>query len=418
MGVPALPGKIAGMTLPELRDDYHHRIFDAYLPFWEKGGYDSKLGGFITELYDDGTVQTDEKYIWYQGRGLWVYSFLYNSFGNDSRYLEIARKTREFMVERMYRGDGLWQQMVFSDGRSKDRSDQGSAEDIYGPMFAAAGLVEYYRASGDAQSLELALTSIRTSVERYDNPNYGGVRIRDEAGRAGRSQGHSFMLVWTLTQLLPLHDDPALAGVLKEHVDHIMNDFWNPDYGITNETLYHDYTRIPSLAGQFTPGHSIETLWMVMHEALRTGNRRLFDECKFRIRRFVEMAWDYVFEGMGDTGYHVFASADTPAGPVLDIKTMWSECEILVAAMLTLEYTGEVWALEWYERARAFTLRTMTTPCGVWRQAVDRLGNDRQRTGISIYRKDNFHQVRYQMYNLLSLDRIIGNGGHATPFPG
>ncbi len=413
----ALPPKIAGLTLQELRDDYHDRIFNQYLPFWEKGGCDRTNGGFVTELRDDGAVQTDEKYIWYQGRGLWVYSYLHRNFGRSGGFLDIAREARDLMVNLMYKGDGQWEQMVTGDGRVKDRSDQGSAEDIYGPMFASAGLVEYHRASGDEQALEIALTSIGKSIERYESPDYRGVQIRDEPGVAGRSQGHSFMLVWTLTQLLSFHDDPTLAGVLSEHVDHIMNDFWNPDYGITNETLCHDYSRVPSLAGQFTPGHSIETLWMVMHEALRTGNRMLFDKCKNRIRRYIEMTWDYVFEGMGDTRYNVLGSDGVCAGPDFDTKNMWSECEALVGTMLTFEYTGDVWALEWYERVRAFTLRTMTTRFGVWRQAVDRFGNDRQRRGISTYRKDNFHQVRYQMYNLQSLERIIENEGKLTAFP-
>ena len=71
---------------------------------------------------------------------------------------------------------------------------------------------------------------------------------------------------------------------------------------------------------------------------MRNGNRTLFYECKDRIRRFVEMGWDYVFEGLGDTGYSVCA------GGVFDIKTMWAECEVLVGTMLTLEYTGDAFA--------------------------------------------------------------------------
>ena len=88
-----MPGKIAGMNLEELRDDYHNRLFKQYLPFWEKGGYDKQLGGFICELNDDGSVYNDEKFLWYQGRGLWVYSFLYNNFGKNPSHLEIATKT-------------------------------------------------------------------------------------------------------------------------------------------------------------------------------------------------------------------------------------------------------------------------------------------------------------------------------------
>ena len=417
IGLKMLPEKIAGMRYDELRDDYHDRLFNQYLPFWEKGGYDKVRGGFVTELRDDGSIQTDEKYIWYQGRGIWVYSYLYNNFSKNPKYLEIAKKSRDFMVKYMYKGDGLWEQMVNGDGTVKARSDQGSAEDVYGPMFAAVGLIEYYKAAGKEEDLELAKTSIWKSVQRYEDPGYMGVTYPGVDKTGLRSQGHSFMMVWTLTQLLSFHDDPKLKEIISEHVDHIMNHYWNPDYGITNEVLFHDYSRIPDAATHFSPGHAIETLWMVMHESFRIGNGTLFYICKNRVRRFIEMAWDYIFEGLGDTEYNVFASEKNAPGPTLDIKDMWAHCEILVATMLTLEYTGDVWAIEWYERAREFTLRTMPTPCGVWRQAVDRYGKDKQREGISIYRKDNFHQVRYQMFNLLSLERIIKNKGKLTPFP-
>ena len=38
---------------------------------------------------------------------------------------------------------------------------------------------------------------------------------------------------------------------------------------------------------------------------------------------------------------------------------MWAHCEILIACLTVLEYTREVWVKEWYERTRAYLLRTM-----------------------------------------------------------
>jgi hypothetical protein len=83
-----------------------------------------------------------------------------------------------------------------------------------------------------------------------------------------------------------------------------------------------------------------------------------------------------------------------------------------------LEYTGDIWAKEWYERTREFTLRTIAnTGIGVWRQAVDRYGENLVREGISPFRKCNFHQPRCLMQNILSLERMIKNNGKLTPFP-
>ena len=41
---------------------------------------------------------------------------------------------------------------------------------------------------------------------------------------------------------------------------------------------------------------------------------------------------------------------------------------------------------------------------------LDRQGKDLKRVGVSAKRKDNFHQARYQMLNLLSLNRLLARG--------
>ncbi len=187
-----------------------------------------------------------------------------------------------------------------------------------------------------------------------------------------------------------------------------MNDFWNPEYRINNENLFHDYTRLPGTESTMYSGHYLETLWMLLHEALRKKDTDLFEIIKDRARHLIEMTWDYVFEGMGTEDYHVFSSDGKCQGPELDLKVMWAHTEILITTMTVLERTGEPWARDWYERTRKYCLKHFAnTGTGVWRQAVDRFGNDKQRPGISIYRKDNFHQIRYQMMNLLSIERMI-----------
>jgi N-acylglucosamine 2-epimerase len=343
-----VPSEIAGMSLAELRDDYRNRLFNEYLPFWEKGGIDRQYGGIMCELNGDGTVFDGLKNSWYQGRGLWVYSFLYNHFGQDRRWLDVADGIRKFLGEHMVAGGGKWYDKTRRDGTVIE----GVGPVIFGWLFIAEGLTEYARAVGNKKDLELAKESIRTAIQAYDSP---------------------------------------------------------------------DYSRFPEYAGCMYTGHTIETYWMVMFEALRRKDRKLFDTAKDRLRRLIELSWDYIFSGCASMDYLVFDLPDLSRGPKYEVKTMWAQCEILIGCMTALEYTGEVWAKEWYERARAFALRTM--PCearGVWRQAVDRFGKNHERKGLTIStkRRGNYHQPRSMMLNLLSLERMIRNQGKLTPFPG
>jgi N-acylglucosamine 2-epimerase len=412
-----LPESIAGMTLSQLRDDYHRRLFQLYLPFWDKGGVDRQHGGFLCELNDDGTVHDDEKFLWYQARGIWVYSYLYNQIDRDPRWLEVARKARGFMVRSMYAGEGQWREKVHRDGTPLE----GVGKTVYGWLFAAVGLAELYLADGRQEDLDLVKASLRAAVQAYDDPNYADTFIMMYVGldlpvQGLRSQGHSMVVITALTRLLAQKPDPELEALLQRHVDLVVNKFWNPEYGIQNELLDHDYRRVDAAKEHMYTGHSVETLWMVMEVALRRHDRALFHLAAGRVRHLLEMTWDYVFDGFGSGNYHVFGDGRHPQGPDFSVKTMWAQCEAMLACMMVLEHTGETWALAWYERMRTFTLRTMPNPShGVWRQAVDRQGKDIQRVGLSRYRKDNFHQARYLMRNLEALDRMIANRGKPTP---
>jgi N-acylglucosamine 2-epimerase len=424
MSVPStagqiLPDTLNGLSLENLREDHRRRLFDQYLPFWEKGSYDRDRGGFMCELNEDGSLCSDEKFIWFQGRAVWVYAYLYRHFGRDPHWLDIAARTRQFMVKHMYAGQGKWYEKVHADGTLID----GIGGNVYGWFFAAAGLVQLYLAAGDHQDLELARQSIEAAGKSYDDPAYADQHTTRYASvkipqQGLRTQGHSMVLVWLLTELLSAHEDQELEKLQRTHVDYLVHRFWNADYGISNEYLRHDYSRIPGAESHMYAGHSLESLWILLHEALRLRNHALFDTAKTRIRRLVEMCWDYVFEGWSSENYFVFDTSRQRLGTDYEVKTMWAHCEILIACLSVLEYTGESWARDWFDRACAYTLKTMPAPKhGVWRQAVDRFGKDVQRVGYSTKRKDNFHQVRMLMMNLLCLDRMIGNHRKITPFP-
>lgn len=414
-----VPDRLGGMTLKQLRDDYHDRLFNHYLPFWDKGGYDRQLGGFTCELNDDGSIAKDEKYIWYQGRGIWVYSFLYRHFGQDPQWLRIAQKSRDFMVNHMHAGQGRWYERVRRDGSGQS----GTGENVYGWLFAALGLVGFHAATDDRESLALAKESLWAAVRAYDDPAYTGAFAADETfvdmPKVGlRAQGHSMCIMWLLSQLLRHDNDPRLHELQARHVNFIANQFWNSELGIVNEYLLHDYSRIPGAEDHMFAGHALETLWMLAEEAVRIKDRKLFDTAVGRIHRLLEMCWDYVFEGWGTDDFFVFGSDKHPQGPNFAMKTMWGHCEILVACLLVLEYTGAAWAKEWYDRVAAYTLRTMpSVNPGIWRQAVDRRGKDVKRTGISSLRRDNFHPPRCFMLNLLRIQRMIDRGGILAPFP-
>jgi mannose/cellobiose epimerase-like protein (N-acyl-D-glucosamine 2-epimerase family) len=413
------------MSLPDLREDYRRRLFDRYLPFWDKGGVDSATGAVVCILNEDGTIAEDEVYNWFQGRALWVYSFLYNNFGRDTKYLDIARNVRDFMVKHMKADNGRWHEKVYRDGSIK--VPVGPC--IYGWMFPAEGLAEYYKAAGNAEDLDMALETMRASLAAYDSPSYAGSTNwggypKEMPWTGMRDQGHHMMFINFLNQLLKHHSDPELEKLAGQHVDFIMRRFFNPDYGIVNENLHHDYSRIEGFEDYMYIGHTLEIQWMVMFEALRTGNRALFDTCAANIRRNLELCWDYIFDGYaGDGHFYVFDGPNRSRDRMYNEKGMWGHTEVLIATLHILEYTGAAWAWDFYERCHSYSFKTFDAPIGVWSQGVDRFGKPMVRDanvklGLPSKRKCNFHMPRAFMLNLLCLDRMIANGGKVSAFPG
>ncbi|KAM6184501.1 N-acylglucosamine 2-epimerase [Sarcoramphus papa] len=79
-------------SLREWRDRVAAEL-DATIAFWERHSHDPQHGGFFSCLSRDGTVYDETKYVWMQGRQVWVYSRLYRTVPRFRRpeLLEAAR---------------------------------------------------------------------------------------------------------------------------------------------------------------------------------------------------------------------------------------------------------------------------------------------------------------------------------------
>ena len=57
---------------------YRKTLLEDVIPFWMNFSLDSKTGAINNCLEDDGTLLSEDKYLWSQGRALWTFSALYN----------------------------------------------------------------------------------------------------------------------------------------------------------------------------------------------------------------------------------------------------------------------------------------------------------------------------------------------------
>ena len=398
--------KLAGISLKHIQEQYRKYLFDNFLPFMEKHIIDHEFGGFMCNADIHGRQVNQNKNSWFEGRGTWVYSFLYNNLARDTKYLNVARRSVEFVLQTKPADEELWPKELTREGKPLTSADG----EIYGDLFIAEGLAEYSKATSERAHWELARQIVLKCVGLYDRPDYrptiGQTYLGPNAAAfpGARIQGVWMVLIRVLTQMLRIRADAELEKVASRSVDAILNHHYNPSYGLINELLNHDLTRPTNEYSQLVyTGHCIENLWMLLDEALRLRNQKLFDTFATWFRRHVDVAWDDVYGGVFRNLQHVDKNTW-----VLD-KVLWAQEEVLIGALMIFEYTGAPWAREIFDRTYVYvrdkySLAEHGSP--LWMYASDRKVTYEAFSRMP-KRVENYHHPRHLMLSLLSIERML-----------
>ncbi|MGH9469438.1 MAG: AGE family epimerase/isomerase [Terriglobia bacterium] len=409
--------QLAGMSLPELRRSFHRELFEVALPFWDQHGIDHENGGIMCALDYDGTRRSTEKVLWFQGRAIWVYSFLYNHFGRDPRHLEVARKTKEFVLQHALQPDGWFAEKLSREGTIL-KPFSGDTEGMY---FVAEGLQEYAAAAGDEQCRETASSLLKKLFRCFDSPDF---RYRGadfpylwNTQQAVRPLGLWMVILYMATQMLRRWDDAEIKAIADSALDAVVSRHYNPEIGLNTEMLYFDFSRPKEEERKSRFGHCVEALWMALEEAARRGDDALWDTCATRIRRHLDAGWDHIYGGLcqwvnvDQPGYQW--PVEDPLGTGLELrfsgeyeymKAHWALDETLIATLKVYERTGSAWAAEYFTRA----LETLSEKFRKPGRAGSMLFAGRRMTWQPhVFRQDNYHPLRRLMLCILTLDDMI-----------
>ena len=401
---------IAGLTVRELLENYRSYLYDDFLPFMDKHVVDHERGGFMTHADRRGNLLSTTKRAWYDGRGLWVYSFLYNNLGNDPSHLEIARKTTELLLG-MRPADGeFWPWSYTREGQPIT----GTLPDIYGNLFIAEGVAEFSKATGDQKYYDISKEIVISCFNLYDRADYlHAVTYGPDADQltGPRILGHWMVFLKVATTLLCVKEDPAIENIADRCIDALMNKHYMPEFDLMIEVLNHDMTVPEGPFAQFCyAGHIIEVLWMVMDEALRRKDKGLYDLAVKRLKRHTEVAWDDVYGGL----FRCLENIDLNIWQV--DKVLWEQAELLIGTMNMIEHTADPWAFCWFEKTYNYVMENY--PLKKHGFPLWNFSGDRKMTFVEEYERiENYHHPRHLMLNILSLERILKNGNRPL-FPG
>lgn len=394
---------INDLDLKQLQEKYRNELFNLFIPNMDKYVIDHEFGGFMCSVdILSCELASTEKVTWFEGRGIWLYSFLYNNMEKDARYLEIAGKSKDFILNNLPKDGSFYPARFSREGKPLENSEG----DIYGNLFVAEGLAEYSKATGERQYFQQAKSIISQAVERYDDPGFFYPYKAEKRVKGPRILGVWMILLSVASQILRQEHDQDMKKLADRCVEAIMKYHMNPEYNLLNEALDHNLnTLTDKVASQFADiGHGCETLAFVMNYAVLIKDKKLLKAAAKAFKRHVTVAKDNIYGGYFDELENVKENKWNLR------KVRWLQEEILIGALILIEHSGDEWALNCFAETDAYVREKFMRP--EYAFTIDR--GDRKLENYSRIRAEQYHYPRQLMMSLLAIERMIKRKGKTS----
>ncbi len=371
---------------------YHWDLTESVIPFWLSHSLDREHGGYFTCLDRDGTVYDTKKYMWLQGRAVWMFSRLYNEWERKQEYLDAATLGINFI--RRYGRDPKGR---FYFSLTREGQPFFYQRKPYSAVFCMLGLLEYGRATGERTYLDEAVEIFWRIVDWIKEP-----ALMDRPVMAGQPPMSGLANVMVLAsmaiELAKFAPDPRYVQVMRDAMDGVRR-----HYDPTRRILVEN---VPLEGGSlshwpegrlFSPGHSIEVAWFLLHMLEIVPDANLQKLAFDVLEGSLEFGWDKQYGGL-------YYFMDTEGKPTLQLessmKLWWPHTEAIYALVLAYTLTREDRWLTWLERVHAYSYAHFADPqYGEWFGYCDRQGNLTHTCKGGNY-KGFFHVPRALLYSI------------------
>ena len=240
------------MNFQELADQYKSELLDSVLPFWLEHSQDEQYGGYFTCLDRDGSVYDTDKFIWLQGREVWMFSMLYNQVEQRKEWLDCAVQGGEFLRKYGHDGDYNWYFSLTRDGQPIV-----DPYNIFSYTFATMAFAQLAKASGNEEYALIARKTFDRVLEKRSNP-----KGKWSKGHPGTRPMKDFALPMILCNLsLEIEHliDPKLIDQIVETCLHeVLDVFYQPDLGLIVENVSAaDNSLVDSFEGAFDQSRTL-----------------------------------------------------------------------------------------------------------------------------------------------------------------
>ena len=320
--------------IAELGKFYRKYLLEDVMPFWERRTRDDKCGGYLTCFDRTGQVTDTDKYMWFQGRQLWMFSALCNNVEKRGEWIELAGHGRDFIVAKSYAGHGRWNYRLDREGNVKE-----GTVSIFTDLFILSGLCEYAVATGSDEDSDLIRETFDAIEKAVHDPDFKDIyhQVWDP-----RYKRHCIYMIPVHVAALaePILGAQRVRGLMDHCLEQILHVFAKDDREALFESVGRDGSFVDDDEGRkLNPGHTLESMWFCMEEGIRRGDRGIVE----RAAKIADWAYrqghDEEFGGI--ISYLDFGRAEpTPTewykehDVVWDDKVWWVHTESLYALLL------------------------------------------------------------------------------------
>ena len=338
----------------QLAELYRSELLDRVVPFWLNKSQDADFGGYFTCLDRDGSVYDTDKFIWLQGREVWMFSKLYNTVEPRQEWLEAAIQGVEFLKKYGHDGNLNWYFALDREGRPLVEP-----YNIFSYTFAVIAFGQLsiaLRKTGQEERAEeyasIAKRTFDIVLSKVDNPK-GKWSKASPGARAMKTFDLPMILCNVSLEIEALLEPAFLQKAIDDCLHEVMDVFYRPEIGLIVEALGKDGNLVDCFDGRkLNPGHAIEAMWFVMDLGKRLGRPELIQKAVDICLQEVEYGWDKEFGG-------VFYFMDRLGKPrhelEFDQKLWWVHLETLISLIKGYQLTGDQRCLDWFQRVHDYT---------------------------------------------------------------
>lgn len=335
------------MDFKQLAEQYKNELLNSVLPFWLEKSQDTEFGGFFTCLDREGNVFDTDKFIWMQGREVWMFSMLYNKVEKRKEWLNAAVQGGEFLKKYGHDGNYNWYFSLTREGKPLVEP-----YNIFSYTFATMAFGQLSIATGNKEYAEIAKKTFDIILSKVDNPKGKWNKIHPGT-RSLKNFALPMILCNLALEIEPLLDEDFMKKTIDVCIHEVMDVFLRPELGgLVVENVAEDGSLVDCMDGRhMNPGHAIEAMWFIMDLGKRLNRPDLIEKAKDTAIRMAEYGWDKEFGG-------IFYFMDLKGHPTQELewdqKLWWVHMETLISMIKGYQLTKDPRCLEWFERVHNY----------------------------------------------------------------